>query len=392
MPANTPLRVLAAPQAFKGSLSASEVARAMSEGVLRAAPDAQLTELPLADGGEGTVQALVDATGGRLIEVRATGPLGDHVQATYGILGDGETAVIEMAAASGLPLVPPARRNPLLTTTYGTGELIRHALEHGCRRLTIGIGGSATVDGGAGMAQALGVRLFDADGGDIGPGGGSLASLARIDATGLLPQAREATVLVACDVANPLLGPTGAAAVYGPQKGATPEMVQQLEAGLDNLARVVERDLGARVADLPGAGAAGGLGAGLVAFLNAELRPGIEIVMEAVGFEDRVRQADLVLTGEGRMDAQTAFGKTIAGVARVAAKHGVPVVALAGSVEPGAADALPGLVAALPILAGPMTLDEAMDPSTAKRLVAYAAEQAIRLIETRGASRPLLDG
>ncbi len=371
---------MVAPDAFKGSLSAAAAARAMAEGVRRAAPDAEIVELPMADGGEGTVQALVDATGGGTVRLEVTGPLGEPLLATYGVLGDGETAAIEMAAASGLPLVPVKRRNPLITTTYGTGQLIGYALRQGCRRLIVGIGGSATVDGGAGMAAALGVRLLDANGESIGPGGGALVGLERIDVSGLLPEAREANVLAACDVRNPLVGPTGAAAVYAPQKGATPEMVARLEAGLANFARIVERDIGMEIADEPGAGAAGGLGAGLMAFLGAELRPGVELIMDVLGFEKAVRGASLVLTGEGKIDAQTAFGKTIAGVARAAAAHGVPVIALGGTVEPGALDAgLPAVAAALPILTHPMTLEDAMDAGTASRLVAYAAEQAVRL-------------
>ncbi len=276
-------KIVIAPDSFKECLAAEEVASAMAEGVRAAAPEAEVVCVPMADGGEGTVRALVAATGGTLHRATVTGPLGEPVEAEFGILGDATTAVIEMAAASGLPLVPPDRRDPAKTTTFGTGALIRAALDLGAGRLLLGIGGSATVDGGAGMAQALGIALLDEDGQSIGRGGGELERLARIDVSNRDPGLDDTVCEVACDVDNPLVGPHGAARVYGPQKGATPQMVKRLDANLAHLAEVVERDLGVNIRDLPGAGAAGGLGAGLVAFLGATLRPGVSDSMESSG-------------------------------------------------------------------------------------------------------------
>ncbi|MBI3980322.1 MAG: glycerate kinase [Chloroflexi bacterium] len=376
---STPLHVVLAPQSFKGTLTALEVARAMAEGVRRVVPDARLDLVPMADGGEGTVQALVDATGGRLVHTRVLGPLGEPVDAVWGILGDGKTAVVEMAAASGLPLVPPERRNPRLTTTFGTGQLIRAALDAGCRSFIVGIGGSATNDGGTGVARALGVRFLDARGDELPFGGAALARLDRIDTADLDPRVRASTFRVASDVTNPLCGPTGASAVYGPQKGATPAMVAELDAALDHYAAVVARDLGIQVRDLPGAGAAGGLGAGLVAFLGARLQRGVQLVVGAVGIEARVRGADLVFTGEGQIDGQTVFGKTPVGVAEVARRSGVPVVAIVGGIGEGyRAVFAHGIDAVLSITSRPMTLAEAAGQAPA--LVADAAETAIRLI------------
>ena len=373
------MRVVIAPDSYKGSLTAAEVAEAMAAGVRRVWPEAQLTLVPMADGGEGTVQALVDATGGRLITATVRGPLGDPVEATFGMMGDGETAVIEMAQASGLPLVPRERRNPLITTTYGTGELIRRALDEGAARLIIGIGGSATNDGGAGMAQALGVRLLDAAGQDLGPGGAELARLDRIDTSGLDPRLSAVEITVACDVDNPLTGPRGASAVFGPQKGATPEMVAQLDAALRRWAEVIRRDLGRDVENVPGAGAAGGLGAGLMALLNARLRRGVEIVVEATGLERHLTDADLCLTGEGNTDFQTAHGKTPMGVAQAARRHGVPVICISGGLGRDHRRIYDvGIDAALPIVPGPVDLDAAMASGAA--YVADATERALRLV------------
>jgi glycerate kinase len=336
-----PMKIVIAPDSFKESLSALQVAAAIEAGMRDIWPDAQYLKVPVADGGEGTVQAMIDATGGRRVEVRATGPLGEPLDAFYGLAGDiregaGMLAVIEMAAASGLESVPRERRDPLVATTRGTGELILHALGLGARRFVLGVGGSATNDGGGGMLQALGVRLLDAHGREIGPGGGELARLERIDASGLDGRVRDSDFQIASDVANPLVGPNGASAIFGPQKGATPEMVVQLDANLRRYAGILRRDLGQDVADLPGAGAGGGIAAAMIVFLNGRLRPGVEIVTEAVGLDAAVRGADLVVTGEGRIDGQTVHGKTPMGVARVAARHGVPVIAIAGSL---AADA-----------------------------------------------------
>lgn len=374
--------ILIAPDSFKGSLSASQVCDAVEAGIRRVLPGAEIVKVPMADGGEGTVQALVDATGGKLVTQEVTEPMGERVEASFGLLGDGETAVIEMASASGLPLVTPEKRNPLLTTTYGTGELILAALERGRGRLIVGIGGSATNDGGAGMAQALGAKLLDADGRDIGLGGGALAALESIDVSGMTPLLGEARVQVACDVTNPLCGPEGASHVYGPQKGATPAMVAQLDANLAHYAELIRRDLGRKVGEMPGAGAAGGLGGGLVAFCNAELKPGIELVIDAVKLEQKMRRADLVITGEGKIDAQSAFGKTPMGVARLAKRLGVPVVAIGGTIGDGA-EALyeHGVGLIMPIIDRPMTLEEAMKPTVAKTLIANAAERIARAID-----------
>jgi len=331
------MKIVIAPDSYKECLSAREVAVLIEAGFREVFPEAEYVQLPMADGGEGTVDAMVAATGGRFREVAVTGPLGEPVTARYGITGDGRTGVVEMAAASGLALVPATRRDPMVTTSQGTGELIRSALDAGVRHLIVGIGGSATNDGGAGMLQALGARLLDRDGRQIGRGGGQLAQLARIDANSLDPRLKECLIEAACDVANPLTGPNGASAVYGPQKGATVEMVAQLDANLEHFARLISRDRGIEVAGVAGSGAAGGMGAALLAFLGARLRPGIDIVTEAVGLDAHVCTADLVITGEGRMDSQTVCGKTPVGVARVAKRYDRPVIAIAGSLSPDVA-------------------------------------------------------
>jgi glycerate kinase len=354
------MRIVIAPDSFKECLTAPEVAAALAAGVRRALPHAVVDEAPMADGGEGTVQALVAATGGQTRQADVTGPLGERIRATYGMLGDGRTAVIEMAEASGLHLIPRGRRDPRVTTTRGTGELMEHALEHGAERLLIGIGGSGTNDGGAGMAQALGYRLLDADGRDLPPGGAALARLHAVDATGVAEALTHAEVLVACDVANPLTGPHGASMVYGPQKGATPETARELDAALAKLADVVARDLGVDIAEVPGAGAAGGLGGGLMAFAGGELRPGFEIVAELCGLRNRLRDAHLVITGEGCLDRQTASGKTPLGVAELAGEYGVAVVAVAGQLGEGFQALYPlGIDAAFALADGPMSEDEA---------------------------------
>lgn len=379
------MKIVIAPDKYKGSLTALEVARAIATGLRRVLPNLEVVEVPMADGGEGTVQSLVDATGGTLREVEVTGPLGERRPASYGILGDGRTAVIEMAAASGLALVPRDRRNPLITTTRGTGDLIKAALDEGCTRLIIGIGGSATNDAGAGMAQALGARLLDVNGQELGPGGAELARLARIDLGGLDSRIRSGAVevVVACDVANPLTGPQGASSVYGPQKGATPEMVQQLDAALANFARVVKRDLGLEVDTIPGAGAAGGLGAGLIAFLGGELKPGVEIVLEVTGLVEKLEGADLVITGEGAMDGQTAYGKTPSGVARVAKERGIPVIAIVGTVGKGIEEVYGiGIDAVFSIINRPCTLEEAM--AEGAELIVQTAENIGRLLMAAG--------
>src|SRR5260370_1344597 len=317
------MRIVIAPNAFKGSLSALEAAEAIGEGVRVAARDAELVLVPIADGGDGTVDALVAATQGERRMLRVRGPLGDPVDAEYGLIDGGSTAVIEMAKAAGLALLPKEKRDPRITTTYGVGELLQHAYDAGARHFIVGIGGSATNDGGAGMAQALGYHLLDENGLELHPGGQARTGLAGIRVGGVHANWTEAEVDVACDVTNPLTGPSGASAVYGPQKGATPEMVAELDAALEHFAEIIRRDLGVDVEQLPGAGAAGGLGAGLDAFTGAQLRPGAEMVMEALRLDERLVGAQLGITGEGRLDSQTArFGKgPAAGATRDKAQH-----------------------------------------------------------------------
>ncbi|HOW72692.1 MAG TPA: glycerate kinase [Phycisphaerae bacterium] len=359
------MRIIIAPDKFKEALSAQEVCAAIARGVRRVVPDAEIDIVPMADGGEGTVEALIAATGGTRHLVSVAGPLGDPVRAVWGMLGGSErTAVMEMAAATGLALVPPEKRNPLLTSTYGTGQLVMAALDAGARRILIGIGGSATNDGGIGAAQAIGVRFLGtgmlSSAHECGCGeaaswcgfgdalmvlpvrlsGGRVNEITRIDLSARDPRIAATEILVACDVDNPLCGARGASAIYGPQKGATPDQVQMLDRNLGHLAGLIKRDLRLDVADLPGAGAAGGLGAGLVAFFGARLQSGVQIVMDAVRLADRVARADLVITGEGRIDRQSMMGKVIAGVGRTAKAAGVPCVALVGCVGDGAEAAL----------------------------------------------------
>ncbi|ROP58108.1 glycerate kinase [Enterobacter sp. BIGb0383] len=325
------MKIVIAPDSYKESLSASEVAQAIEKGFREIFPDAQYVSVPVADGGEGTVEAMIAATKGTQLTARVTGPLGEPVDANWGISGDGKTAFIEMAAASGLALVPPALRNPLVTTSRGTGELILHALEQGARNIIIGIGGSATNDGGAGMVQALGAKLCDANGTEIGNGGGSLMSLNSIDTSALDPRLKACTIRVACDVTNPLTGNTGASRIFGPQKGATEAMILELDRNLDHFADVIKQSLRVDVKQVPGSGAAGGMGAALMAFLGAELRSGIEIVTQALNLEEHIHDCTLVVTGEGRIDSQSIHGKVPVGVAQVAKKYHKPVIGIAGS-------------------------------------------------------------
>ena len=375
------MKIVIAPDSFKGSLTALQVAEAIEVGLRRVFHDVAIEKIPMADGGEGTVQSLVDATGGEILTAQVLDPLGNTIEAQYGVLGDGLTAVIEMATASGLTLVPPDKRDPRVTTTYGTGELIRTTLADGCRKLIIGIGGSATNDGGAGMAQALGAKLLTASGEQIKPGGGYLAALNSIDLSELDPRIAETETVVACDVNNPLTGKQGASHIYGPQKGATPEMVEVLDANLTHFDKILQRDLSKPVGNVPGAGAAGGLGAGLMAFLNASLKSGIEIVTEATQLTKRLTGANLVITGEGQINFQTVFGKTPIGVAKVAKKHNIPVIAIAGSIadrSDGVYDA--GIDAMIDIVPEPMPLETAIE--NAMTLIETAAERAGRMVAT----------
>ena len=349
----------------------------MARGVRSVLSDTLIDEVPMADGGEGTVDALVAATSGKLQTILVTDPLGRPVLATYGIFGDGSMAVIEMASASGLALIPFDRRDPATTTTRGTGELLREAIHAGARHVILGIGGSATNDGGAGFAQALGYRLLDHHGVEIGPGGGALANLAHIEVSQRDPRLVDIVLEVACDVENPLCGPQGASAVYGPQKGADAALIARLDRNLDHFAAIIERDLGVKVRDLPGAGAAGGLGAGLVAFARGRLQGGVSLVIQTVGLVERLRNADLCLTGEGTIDASSAFGKTAVGVGRCARSLNCPTIALAGALGRGAEDVLAqGIDAIFSICPGPTSLKEAI--ASASELLERASAQAVR--------------
>ncbi len=370
------LKIVIAPDSFKESLSAIEVARAMAAGVREAAPEAEIDLCPMADGGEGTVEAMVAATGGEFRTARVFGPLGEPTEARFGLLGDGITAVIEMAEAAGLGLIAPEDRNPLLTTTFGVGQLILAALDAGAERLIIGIGGSATTDGGTGCAQALGVVFIDRRGKacTCGLAGGGLADIARIDISDRDSRVADCEILVACDVTNPLTGPNGAAAVYGPQKGTTPEMVRTLDAGLANLADVIREQLGMDVGNMPGSGAAGGLGAGLVAFTGAKLRSGIEIVADAVGLARRIAGADLVITGEGKFDSQSASGKAAVGVGKIAADAGVSCICIPGQAS---ADAPREMFADVrPLVGEGVSVADAMQRT--KALLTERASEVIR--------------
>ncbi|WP_305407500.1 glycerate kinase [Photobacterium leiognathi] len=324
------MKIIIAPDSYKESLTAMEVATAIENGFRQVIPNAEYIKLPMADGGEGTVQSLVDASNGTIIEHSVTGPLGEQVNGFFGLMGDDKTAIIEMAAASGLHLVSLELRNPMLTTSFGTGELILAALDKGVEHIIVGIGGSATNDGGIGMAQALGVRFLDENNKQISFGGDALDRLHHIDISNIDPRLISVKLEVACDVDNPLCGEKGASQVFGPQKGATPEMVTQLDNNLAHYAEIIKRDLGKDVKDIAGAGAAGGMGAALLGLFNAQLRPGIEIVMDAVNLADVLKDADLVITGEGRIDSQTIHGKTPIGVARTAKRFNKPVIGIAG--------------------------------------------------------------
>ena len=373
------MKVIIAPQGFKGSVSALEAAKAIQRGVLAAAPEAVTVLVPVADGGDGTLDALVGATGGQFFRSNVTGPRGRPLEAAWGVMGDGQTAVVEMALASGLALLALRSRDPMVTTTRGTGELIKEALDKGYRRIIVGLGGSATNDAGAGMATALGARFLDGKDRPLPNGGAALARLARIDTTKLHPKLGDTEIVCATDVTNPLCGPIGASAVYGPQKGASPEVVAELDAALANFGKVVKRDLGQDVAERPGAGAAGGLGAGLMAFAGAELRSGIDMVCDLLGFDGHLPGADLVLTGEGQADRSTIYDKAPVGVARKAAAQGVPTVVLAGSLGPGYEELYQhGLSGIVCIADRPMSLAQSLKRT--EELLEGAAERTVRLM------------
>lgn len=375
------MKIVIAMDSLKGSLSSLQAGTAVREGILRADPAARVEVRPLADGGEGTVEALVSGMGGTLHHITVTGPMGTPVDCAYGILPDGKTAVVEMSGAAGLTLVPAEERDPLRATTYGVGQVLRDAIGHGCRRFIVGIGGSATNDGGAGMLQALGFGFLNQEGGPIAPGAAGLEELYAITDEHVLPELAECTFRIACDVTNPLCGPQGCSAVYGPQKGATPAMIRQMDGWLARYAALAAqcRPVSADP-EYPGTGAAGGMGFAFRTFTNAVLESGIDIVLEETALAVSVRDADLVITGEGRLDGQTAMGKAPVGVARLAKTCGKPVIAFAGSVTPDAAACNgAGIDAFFPILRSICTLEQAMDPETARRNLADTAEQVFRL-------------
>lgn len=373
------MTVVIAVDSFKGSCTAREAAEYMSRGVRRVFPGAEMIKLPIADGGEGTVEALVSAAGGREVTVDTFDPLGRPIAAAYGVLPDG-TAVVETAAASGLTLIAREERDALRASTYGTGVLICHALSSGARRMILGLGGSATTDGGAGIARALGVRFLDSAGRELPPGGAALADLAEIDISGLMPEARECEFILACDVKNKLCGTEGAAYVFAPQKGADARQVRALDAALANFARVLKTQFASDAAEREGSGAAGGLGCVFMAWLNCAIRPGVDLVLDTIGFEAHVRRASLVLTGEGRLDAQSAYGKVPDGVARRAKKvKNVPVIAIGGSIGDGAEQLYSSGVDAMESSVDRVTtLDAAMANAAAN--IEAAAERAMRLI------------
>ena len=374
-------KIVLAPDSFKGNLTSLEVASCLEKGIRRVLPKVKCIKVPMADGGEGTVQSMVDAAKGAFIKKRVKGPAGKLVTARYGWLSKQKTAVIEMAEASGLPLVQGKDKNPLKTTTYGTGQLIADALNRGAKKIIIGIGGSATNDGGVGMAQALGVKFYASNNREIKElgAGGMLAKIDHIDMQHVNKKLVNAEIVVACDVENPLCGKKGASNVFGPQKGATPKMVEKLDANLKHLSKIIKRDLKKDIARMPGAGAAGGLGAGLVAFTDARLESGIEIVLQATQLSKFVKGADLVITGEGRVDFQTAFGKTPSGVAKAANKQGVPVVAIGGALSDDARNVFKhGIDAIESAAAKDMTLQQAIAQS--KEDLANAAERVVRMI------------
>ena len=375
------MKIILAPDSFKENLTSLQVAAALEKGIKRVLPKANCVKVPMADGGEGTVQSLVDATGGKFVRKNVTGPAGKKVSARYGMLADGETAVIEMAEASGLPQVSGKEKNPLTTTTYGTGELMLDAAKRGAKRIIIGIGGSATNDGGVGMAQALGVRFLNNLGKEITElgAGGMINKIASIDMKDLNPLIKKTKIIVACDVNNPLCGKSGASAVFGPQKGATPAMVKTLDSNLKHLASIIKKDLKKDVLKVKGAGAAGGLGAGLLAFAKAKMKSGVDIVIEATNLHRHLKGADLVITGEGRVDFQTAFGKTPSGVAKAARKHRIATIAIGGGITDDAngvfKHGIEGLESAC---ARDMSLEEAI--ANSKAHLTNAAERVIRLV------------
>ena len=373
------MKIVIAPQAFKGSLSALNVANAVQKGVRRIFPDAQILTCPVADGGDGTLETLVESSGGKIMEANVTDPTGKPIVAQWGAMGDGNTAVIEMARTSGLALLTLEERDPLNATTYGLGEIIVSALNKGFRKFIVGIGGSATNDAGAGMAQALGIKLIDREGRNLVFGGAALQNLSAIDTSSIDQRVLESNFQIACDVNNPLTGPEGASAVYGPQKGATEENVRQLDSALGVFAEVTKRDLGKDISNLEGAGAAGGLGAGMIAFVEGHLRAGVDIVLDTVNLAEKLESADLVITGEGSIDFQTVYNKAPVGVARMAKARGIPTIGISGMLGKNYQIVHShGIDAALSIANGPISLEESLQ--NAPSLISEAVEESLRLI------------
>lgn len=377
------MQIVVAPDSFKECLTAQQVGEAISKGILHVFPQAAVHQIPVADGGEGTVNALIAATNGQIIPIPSVDALNKPISSFFGVLGDGTTAIIEMAAASGIELLTPQERNPLLTSTYGTGLLIKAALDAGYSKIVVAIGGSATNDGGAGMAQALGFELLDTNGKQILPGGGSLSQLHSIVTSRIHPMLQKAEITVACDVRNPLLGPSGATYVYGPQKGATVQMMEILEKGMQHYAAVVQNKLNVDVSAVPGAGAAGGLGAAMIAFCGAQMVPGFELVSQLTHLEEHISQASLVFTAEGKIDAQTAMGKTISGVARLAKKYGIPAIALGAVISDDLSELYQqGITSIFSIADRPMSLEESKN--RAANLLEATSEQIARMVSVSG--------
>lgn len=376
------MKIVIAIDSFKGCLSSSAIAEAAEEGIRNVMPECEVSKIPIADGGEGTVEALVAATNGSLITIPVHDPLMQPIQASYGITGDGQTAVIEMSAASGLSLIPFRPGNVMHTTTYGTGEMIADAIHRGCRNFIIGVGGSATNDAGTGMMQALGCRFTDQTGKDVEKGGKYLSDIRQIDTQHQLPELPDCTFHIATDVTNPFYGAQGAARIFAPQKGASKEQVEELDKGMLHLAGLISETFGKRIDNLPGAGAGGGMGGGCVAFLQAVISPGIDLIMDFLQFRETLQGADLVITGEGKMDEQTLFGKVPVGIARVAASQNIPVIALTGQIDEKAGGTLreAGISAIFPIHPAPVSLVEAMQPDYAKRNICRTMEQIIRVV------------
>ncbi|NYE05872.1 glycerate kinase [Bacillus niacini] len=375
------MNILVAMDSLKGSLSSVEANKAIAEGFLQANSNFIVKTVPVADGGEGTVEALVYATNGKFVETVVTGPIGESVHAKYGILGDGVTAVIEVAEACGLPLLTKVKRNPRITTSYGVGEMILHAIDKGCSGIIVGLGGSATNDAGVGMLQALGYRFYNQEGGMVGFGGAELNNIVKIDGEKVAERVKSVNFRVACDVTNPLHGVNGAAYVFGPQKGATPEIVLELDEGLRHFADVVLNQFGLNLQDIPGAGAAGGLGAAFAGFLGAKLESGVDLILGQARFEEKLKGVDLVITGEGKLDGQTSMGKAPAGIAKLAKRKRIPVIALAGDISEGNPSLHEsGISAYFTIVTGPVELKTAMVPEIAKNNMKRTAEQIGRIL------------